>query len=104
LEELKAQTAALYFPARLLAKGLVVSEDVEREELRELAWAFANVSQGMYDPEGRSRNYSQLAAIQLGSLQRARVLEWKPTEPAGNGRTTAASRSTSTDGTQRRPR
>jgi hypothetical protein len=85
LEELKAQTAALFFPARLLVKGLVGQEEAERAEARAIVWAFANVAQGMYDSEGKPKNYGQLAAIQLGSLERSGVLEWKPSEPAANG-------------------
>jgi hypothetical protein len=85
LEELKAQTVALYFPARLLAQRLVGARDVQEAQLREIAWALSNVAQGMYDSEGRAKNYSQLSAIQLGSFERAGVLEWNPTEPAANG-------------------
>jgi hypothetical protein len=85
LEELKAQTSALYLPATLLARGVVGAQDVERSEIREIAWALSNVAQGMYDAHGRAKNYAQLASIQLGAFERAGVLEWKPSQPAANG-------------------
>jgi hypothetical protein len=85
LEELKAQTAAMYFPSKLVAKKLVSAEQAELAEVRELTWAFGNVALGMYDAEGKPKNYSQLASIQLGSLISAGAVEWKAGESAANG-------------------
>jgi hypothetical protein len=72
-------------PATLLARGVVGAQDVERSEIREIAWALSNIAQGMYDAHGRAKNYAQLASIQLGAFERAGVLEWKPSQPAANG-------------------
>jgi hypothetical protein len=85
LEELKAQTAALYFPAKLVDKKLVTQDEAEKADVREMAWALGNVALGMYDSEGKPKNYPELASIQLGSLREAGVLEWKAKESAANG-------------------
>jgi hypothetical protein len=85
LEELKAQTAALYFPAKLVEKKLVGADEAEKADVREIAWALGNVALGMYDAERKPKNYSQLASIQLGRLREAGVFEWKPNETAANG-------------------
>jgi len=87
LEELKAQTAALYFPATLVDRQLITQAEADTSHLQEVAWTFGHVAQGMYDPQGKPKNYSQLAAIQLGTLSIAGTgaVEWKPNETAANG-------------------
>ena len=85
LEELKAQTAALYLPAALVERHLITQADADTSTLQEVAWTFGQVAQGMYDPQGKPKNYSQLAAIQLGSLTSSGAVEWKPNELAANG-------------------
>jgi len=85
LEELKAQTAALYIPAMLVERHLITQTEADTEHLQEVAWTFGQVAQGMYDPQGKPKNYSQLAAIQLGSLSASGAVEWKPNELAANG-------------------
>jgi hypothetical protein len=84
-EELKAQTAALYFPHWLVEKKVIAQEEADRSRLRDMAWAFGHVSRGMYDADGKPKNYSQLASIQLAHLMKASVLEWKAKEKAANG-------------------
>jgi hypothetical protein len=85
LEEMKAQTAALYLPATLVDRKLITQAEADTSQLQEVAWTFGQIAQGMYDPQGRPKNYSQLAAIQLGSLSTSGAVEWKPNEPAANG-------------------
>ena len=85
LEELKAQTAALYFPARLVERKLITAADAERAYVQDVAWAFGHTAQGMYDAAGQPRHYSQLASIQLGALTQAGALRWKAEEAAANG-------------------
>jgi hypothetical protein len=84
-EELKAQTAALYFPGWLVEKKLISQDEADESRLRDVAWGFGHVSRGMYDADGKPKNYSQLASIQLAHLQKASVLEWKPGDLAANG-------------------
>jgi len=85
LEELKAQTAALYLPATLVDRHLISKVEADISRVQEVAWTFGQIAQGMYDPQGRPKNYSQLAAIQLGSLTTSGAVEWLPKQLAGNG-------------------
>lgn len=84
LEELKAQTSALYFADWLVGKKVIEPAMAEQAHVRDLAWAFGHISRGMYDGAGKPRPYSQLAAIQLGWLVKSGALTWKPQEKAAN--------------------
>ncbi len=86
LEELKAQTAALYFSEWLAARGVITRAEADAAHVRDVAWAFGHISRGMYAADGTPKNYSQLASIQMGSLVAAKVLVWKPETTAANGR------------------
>jgi hypothetical protein len=86
LEELKAQTAALYFAQWLVEKGVVSKDLAERAHVRDTAWAFGHIAQGMYTADDKPKNYSQLAAIQLGTLNKAGVLAWNADALAANGK------------------
>jgi hypothetical protein len=84
MEELKAQTAALYFTDWLVDEGLLEAEQAARARLWDIAWAFGHIATGMYDAEGGSKPYAQLASIQLGVLAGEGVLVWRPGLPAAN--------------------
>ena len=88
LEELKAQSAALYFSDWLVKKGLLEPDEARHAHVRDVAWGFGHVSRGMYTADGTPKNYSQLASIQLGALREAGVLTWKPELQAANGKDT----------------
>src|SRR5690606_10361452 len=64
LEELKAQSSALYLTNWLAGKGMFTEEDVRKIHTRNVAWMLGHISRGMYTADGTPRNYSQLAAIQ----------------------------------------
>jgi hypothetical protein len=85
LEELKAQTAALYFSDWLAARGVLSKEDAQNSHLRDVLWAFGHIAAGMVDAQGRPKPYSQLAAIQMGFLNQRGVLVWNAGEKAANG-------------------
>jgi hypothetical protein len=85
LEELKAQTAALYFSDWLAARGVLSKEDAQNSHLRDVLWAFGHIASGMVDARGRPKPYSQLAAIQMGFLHQRGVLAWNADEKAANG-------------------
>ena len=85
LEELKAQNSALWLTGYLVTKG-VFTADEHRRILRDgITWAFGHISRGMYAADGTPRNYSQLAAIQVGSFLDAGALAWHDAETAANG-------------------
>lgn len=90
LEELKAQTGALFLVEFLRAKKLISDELAAQTYLDSIVWAFGHISQGMYDSDRRPKNYSQLAAIQIGFLIDKGVLVWNPKGKAANGKDTGA--------------
>lgn len=85
LEELKAQSSALYLTYWLADKGLFSDEEVRKIQTRNVAWAFGHISRGMYAAGGTPRHYSQLSAIQIGSLIEAGAIAWHADQPAANG-------------------
>ena len=85
LEELKAQTAALYFSDWLVERKLLDKADADKSHIRDVTWAFGHIAQGMVNAEGKPKPYSQLAAIQMGFLNSKGVLVFKADEKAANG-------------------
>lgn len=88
LEELKSQTAALYFTDWLADKDLIDAELAKQAHTRDVVWAFGHISRGMYTADGKPKPYSQLAAIQLGFLEREGAAAWRPEQKAANGEDT----------------
>jgi hypothetical protein len=84
LEELKAQTSAMYLTNWLSTKDLFTPEEVRAIQVRNVTWAFGHISRGMYTADGTPRNYSQLAAMQLGALMKAGAVSWHADQPAAN--------------------
>jgi hypothetical protein len=84
LEELKAQSAALYYTDWLAAKKLIAPEMADQAHVRDVVWAFGHISRGMYSPDGKPKPYSQLAAIQVGFLRKEGAIEWKADQKAAN--------------------
>jgi hypothetical protein len=68
LEELKAQTGALYFVDFALKKGLLTTEGARQSYVSSIVWAFGQISRGMYTETHARKAYSQLSAIQVGFL------------------------------------
>lgn len=86
LEELKAQTGALYFLDLLVKKGVITEELRRQSYLDSVVWAFGHVAQGMRNEDGTRKPYSQLAAIQLGALIEDGAVEWDSSATAANGK------------------
>ncbi len=85
LEELKAQTAALYFSEWLVDKNLLPKDDADKAHIRDVTWAFGHIAQGMFTGDGKPKPYSQLAAIQMGYFFEHGVLTWNKDAQAPNG-------------------
>jgi hypothetical protein len=87
MEELKAQTSALYFSEWLATKGLISADEAKAAHVRDVAWAFGHISRGMYDGSTppRPKTYSHVAGIQLGALSKAGVVTFMPEVRAANG-------------------
>lgn len=85
LEELKAQTSSMFLTDWLVTKGVFTQDEARKIHLRDIAWEFGHISRGMYTADGTPRNYSQLAAMQLGSFVKAGAVTWNAEEMAANG-------------------
>ena len=101
MEELKAQTAALYYSDWLAARGVLSKEDAQSVHVRDVLWSFGHIAQGMLDTRGNPKPYSQLPAIQMGFLNQRGVLRGRPPRRLPMGRMLAASTSTSQNGQPR---
>jgi hypothetical protein len=84
LEELKAETGALWYVDWLKKKGLVSEELALHTYGDAIAWAMRHVASGMHPTTG-DEAYAQLAAIQLGFLLGDGVLAFDPSARAANG-------------------
>jgi hypothetical protein len=90
LEELKAQTGALFLIEFLRSRQLISDELARRTYADAIVWALGHISQGMYDADGKPKAYSQLAAIHIGFLLDKGVLVWDGSATAANGKDSGA--------------
>jgi hypothetical protein len=92
LEELKAQTGALYFLDLLVKRGVIDADLQRRAYVDAVRWAFGHVARGMWTKDGKRKPYSQLAAIQIGFLMDEGALEWDPAAATASGKDKGAFR------------
>ncbi len=85
LEELKAQTGALYFLDFAVHKGLLTPEAARQSYVANFAWALGHISRGMYTDAHARKPYGQLAAIQVGLLLDDGAVTFDPSAPAADG-------------------
>jgi len=85
MEELKAQTGALYLLEFLRAKKLITDEMAQQSFVDALVWAMGHISQGMYAGDKTRKAYGNLAAIQIGYLLDKGALTWDANAMAANG-------------------
>lgn len=85
LEELKAQTAALYLTDTLGAQGVLDASEVPASHVADIAWAFGHIGRGLLDNDGNPKTYSQLAAVQVGFFADQGAMAWHADETAANG-------------------
>ncbi len=85
MEELKAQTAALFFADWLVEKKLITEKVAAQAHVRDIVWSFGHISRGMYSNTKKPKPYSQLAAIQFGHLMKAGAITWEEGATAKNG-------------------
>lgn len=85
LEELKAETGALYFTDWLRKKGVLDATTAKQAYIDGIVWAFGHVSRGMYTEGGQRKAYSQLSAIQIGFLLDEGAMVFDPNAMAANG-------------------
>ncbi len=85
MEELKAQSGALYLLDFLRNKKLIDEAMAQGAFVDSIVWAFGHISQGMYTAEKNRKAYGNLAAIQIGYLIDKGALTWDPNATAANG-------------------
>lgn len=87
LEELKAQTGALFLVDFVKTK-LHALDDAQAKAVYAdgVVWAFGHISQGMYTGTHARKAYGNLAAIQVGFLIDHGALTWDPNAMAANGK------------------
>jgi hypothetical protein len=86
LEELKAQTGALYFVDFLVKKGIISTEEANRVYNHAILWAFGHISRGMTTPTGNPKPYSQLGAIQIQIFINQGAISWENDQFAANSK------------------
>src|SRR6185503_13913833 len=85
MEELKAQTGALYLLEFLRAKKLISDELAVQSYVDALVWAMGHISQSMYAGDKSRKAYGNLAAIHIGTLIDKGALTWDANAMAANG-------------------
>jgi hypothetical protein len=87
LEELKAQTGALWLTEFLRSRGVIDEAFARQVWVDAIIWATGHIASGMYsaDDKTRPKPYSQLAAIHLGFLIDEGVITFDPKARAANG-------------------
>jgi hypothetical protein len=66
LEELKAQTMAIFFLPVLVKEKMITAAVQRQAYTKAIFWSLRHMSRGMFTPGGHPQPYSQLSAIQLG--------------------------------------
>ncbi len=85
LEELKAETGALFYTELLRSKGMITDVLARQLYVNSVVWALGQTAKGMYTASHERQPYPELAAIQLGILTEAGALTWDPNAMAANG-------------------
>lgn len=86
MEELKAQSGALFYIDFGKKKGIISPELARQTYIDSLVWAMNHISRGMWADGKKRKPYSQLAAIHVGFLMDEKVLTWDPEALAANGK------------------
>ena len=68
MEELKAQSGALWYIELLQKKGIIDKQFADESYVDSFIWALNHIARGMYSDTGKPKPYSHLAAIQIGFL------------------------------------
>lgn len=90
MEELKAQTGALFLLEFLRTRKIISDELAAQSYADAIVWALGHVSQGMYTGSGERKTYGNVAAIQIGFLLDKGALTWEAKATAANGTDKAA--------------
>jgi len=78
MEELKAQTGALWYTEMLRKKGLLDDATARSTVTGSILWAFGHISRGLFDNDGKRSVYSTIAAIHIGYFVDEGALSFDP--------------------------
>jgi hypothetical protein len=84
LEELKAETGAMFWLDSLQKKGLVSHELARKAYAAWVAWCLRHIATGMH-AGGEDQPYAQLSAIQVGFLMDEGAIAFDAAAPAADG-------------------
>jgi hypothetical protein len=90
MEELKAESGALFLIEFLVQRGIIDAELAHQTYAEIVVWSFGHISRGMYTDTGVRKPYSQLSAILIGFLLDQGALDWDAQAPSANGKDTGA--------------
>lgn len=85
LEELKAQSGALYYVEFVKKRGLISPTLAQQTYVDSLVWGFGQIAQGLYTASGARKAYGQLAAIHLGFFMDEGAVTFDQAAIAANG-------------------
>jgi hypothetical protein len=85
VEELKAQTGALWYVKLLADKGVLTADEAKQTYTDSFIWSLGHISRGMYTDAGGRKPYSQLSAIQVGFLMDEGAIRFDAEATAANG-------------------
>lgn len=85
LEELKAQSGALFFIGWGEKRSIFDAALARQTTLDSLVWCMGQIAQGMWE-DGHRKPYPQLAAVQVGFLLDEGALRWDAAATAANGK------------------
>ena len=86
MEELKAQTASLWYVDYLKRKEIIDATFAEQTYVDDIIWALNHIARGMYTESGKPKTYSHVAAIQVGFLLKEGALTFDKEATAANGK------------------
>lgn len=90
LDELEAQTGALFLVELARAHGVVSDQLASQIYADGIEWAIGHVARGMYAGDGARKPYGQAGAIQLGILIEEGALSWDPRARAADASASGA--------------
>ena len=86
MEELKAQTGALWYVDLLREDEIIDRNFAEQSYVDAFVWALNHIARGMYTDSGKPKPYSHVAAIQVGYLLDKGAITFDPKATAANGK------------------
>lgn len=85
LEELKAQSGALWFTRWAETHGVIGGELARQSFTESFVWCLGHIGGGMWQDGTHRKPYAQLSAIQVGFLLDEGALRWDEKATAANG-------------------